>query len=91
MKSNDDLLSKVNSMAALNRAIRAFQELRRVTSATLCSAAPTLSKEGLVWQSLDLVLLRLSCGRLGAEEKVHGTIGVLDDVASRGAVRITIQ
>ena len=77
MESDDDLLSKVNLRAAPSRAIRAFQELRRVTSATLCSAAPTLSKEGLVWQSLDLVLLRLSCGRLGAEEKVHRTIAFL--------------
>ena len=90
MKSNDDLLSKANSRTALSRTIRAFQELRRVTSATLCPAAPTLSKEGFVWQSLDLVLFRLSCGRLEAEEKVHGTLGVHDDVVPRGAVRITI-
>jgi hypothetical protein len=44
-----------------------------------------------VWQSLYPVLLRLACARLGAEEEVHGTIGVLDDVVPRGAVRITIN
>ena len=87
MKSNDDLLSKANSMTALSRAIRAFQELRRVTLATLCPAAPTLSKEGFVWQSLDLVLPRLSWGRLEAKEKVHKTIGVPDDVASKLSIQ----
>ena len=80
----------MDSRVALSQTIGAFQALRQVASATLSPAAPTLSKEGFVWQSLDLVLFRLSCGRLEAEEKVQGTLGVHDDVVPRGAVRITI-
>jgi len=47
MKSADDLLSKVNSRAALSRAIHAFQDLRRVTSATLCPQHPLSADIGL--------------------------------------------
>ena len=70
MKSDDDLLSKVNSMAALSRAIRAFQDLRRVTSATLCPAEPTSCRDKVLFvRFLIQFFSGLPAGGLGPKKR----------------------